>query len=112
MKLRWILFLTTLAFISTLALAACSGAKEEALVSPDTSSTGASSASGGAAALDGQALVEDRCTACHDLTRVKAAKKTSAEWKVTVERMVGHGAQLDNAEQETVIQYLAEAYPK
>ncbi len=64
------------------------------------------------AALDGKSLLEKRCTKCHDLGRVERAKKTEEEWKATVERMVGKGAQLDEAEQELVIKYLAETYPK
>jgi len=62
--------------------------------------------------LDGKSLLEARCTVCHDLGRVMRARKTEAEWKVTVSRMVGKGAKLTQAEQEQVIQYLAEAYPK
>jgi cytochrome c2 len=77
-------------------IAAC-GAPQEA-TAPDT--------------LDGKALVEQKCTRCHDLTRVEQAKKTTDEWKATVERMVGHGAQLNADEQKTVIEYLSEAYPK
>lgn len=62
--------------------------------------------------LDGETLVQERCTECHDLGRVERAKKTEEEWKATVERMVGIGAQLNQAEQELVIQYLTETYPK
>ena len=61
---------------------------------------------------DGKTLLQERCTRCHDLGRVERAKKTEEEWKVTVERMVGKGAQLSQAEQELVIQYLAETYPQ
>ena len=64
------------------------------------------------AMLDGKSLVEERCTMCHDLGRVERAKKTEEEWKATVERMVGKGAQLNEAEQELVIKYLTETYPK
>ena len=64
------------------------------------------------AALDGKSLVEERCTRCHDLGGVERAKKTEEEWKATVERMVGKGAQLNEAERELVIKYLAETYPK
>jgi cytochrome c5 len=64
------------------------------------------------AALEGQSLLEERCTVCHGLGGVERAKKTEEEWKTTVERMVGKGAQLDEAEQELLIQYLAETYPK
>ena len=63
-------------------------------------------------ALDGKSLVEERCTKCHDLGRVERAKKTEEEWKATVGRMVGKGTQLNEAEQELVIQYLTETYPK
>jgi mono/diheme cytochrome c family protein len=64
------------------------------------------------AALDGKSLLEERCTVCHGLGGVERAKKTEEEWKTTVERMVGKGAQLNEAEQELVIKYLAETYPK
>ena len=62
--------------------------------------------------LDGKSLLEERCTRCHDLGRVERAKKTEEEWKANVERMVGKGAQLNEAEQELVIKYLAETYPQ
>jgi len=62
--------------------------------------------------LEGKSLVEERCTQCHGLGRVERAKKTEEEWKATVERMVEKGAQLNQAEQELVIKYLAETYPK
>ena len=64
------------------------------------------------ATLDGQSLLQERCTQCHGLGQVEPAKKTEEEWKATVERMVGKGAQLDEAEQELLIQYLAETYLK
>ena len=66
----------------------------------------------GPATLDGQSLLQERCTVCHGLGGVERAKKTEEEWKATVERMVGKGAQLNQAEQELLIKYLAETYPK
>ena len=63
-------------------------------------------------ALDGRTLLEERCTRCHDLSRVEQARKTTDEWRTTVERMVGKGANLTPEEQEALIQYLAETYPK
>ena len=92
----------TLAFLALLLLSlvvACSTAQEET-PAPD------------AGALDGKALTEERCSVCHDLERVTAAQKTQEEWKATVERMVANGAELNQAEQDAVIQYLAETYPK
>ena len=64
------------------------------------------------ATLDGKALTEDRCTKCHDLKRVEEAKKTKEGWKANVERMVGKGAELNQAEQEAVIEYLTATYPE
>jgi cytochrome c5 len=87
-------------------LAACGGAKDET-ATPTTEQKEAAPA-----ALEGKTLLQERCTKCHDLGRVEQAKKTEEEWKATVERMVGKGAQLNQAEQEQVIQYLAETYPK
>ena len=87
-------------------LAACGGAKEETAV-PTTEQEEAAPAT-----LDGKSLLEERCTRCHDLGGVERAKKTEEEWKATVERMVGKGAMLSQAEQELVIQYLAETYPE
>ena len=86
-------------------LAACGAAEETAV--PTTEQEEAAPA-----VLEGKALVEERCTQCHDLGRVEQASKTEEEWKANVERMVGKGAQLDETEQELVIQYLAEMYPK
>ncbi len=104
MKVRWLLVLTVLAVILTLVLVACGGQEETA--------PGSGGQEQAPAALDGQALTEDRCTACHDLKRVESAKKTREEWEANVKRMVDQGAELDEAEQQAVIDYLAETYPK
>jgi hypothetical protein len=72
----------------------------------------AGEAPGAEGELDGKALTEERCVECHDLQRVEAAKKTPEEWKANVERMVDKGAKLNEAEQQAVIEYLSEAYPK
>ena len=75
---------------------------------PAAASTGSQPA---ATTLDGQALLQERCTVCHNLDRVTSAHKTADQWKTTVERMVGKGAQLDAQEQQTLIDYLAQTYP-
>jgi len=61
-------------------------------------------------AADGASLLEARCTACHSIDRVKQAKKTRDQWAQTVTRMFGKGAQLNAAEQSTVIDYLSKTY--
>ena len=67
---------------------------------------------GTAGTLDGQALVEKRCTRCHGLDQIEGAQKTADEWRANVERMVAKGAELNAEEQDVVIQYLAETYPE
>ena len=75
-------------------LAACGASQTPAVTTPD-----------------GQKLLNERCTVCHNLNRVTSAHKTADQWTTTVERMVGKGAQLDAQEQQTLIDYLAQTYP-
>ncbi len=64
-----------------------------------------------APAADGASLVESRCTVCHPLDRVKAAKKNKDQWTATVAKMISNGAKLTSAEQTIVIDYLSKTYP-
>jgi cytochrome c5 len=105
-RIAAVLAITLVALVLGSLLAACGGGAKEEPAPPATEQEGAP------AALDGKSLVEERCTKCHDLGRVEKAKKTEEEWKATVERMVGKGTELNQAEQEAVIKYLAETYPK
>ena len=116
MKQRFVLFILV---IASLIATQCGGTPPatEAPTATEVSPTEAPAATEvppteGPATLDGQSLLQERCTVCHDLGRVERSMKTEEEWKATVERMVGKGAQLDEAEQELLIQYLAETYPK
>lgn len=63
------------------------------------------------AAFDGEAMLQDRCTRCHSLSRVMGASKTAEAWRTTVERMVQYGAVLSAEELDALVQYLAETYP-
>lgn len=60
--------------------------------------------------VDGETLLQERCTECHGLDRVTAAEKTGEEWEDTVTRMVNRGATLDEAEETVLVDYLAETY--
>ena len=62
------------------------------------------------APLDGQVLLQERCTVCHDLVRVTGAKKDRAGWEQSVDRMIGKGAELNAEERDVLIGYLAEIY--
>lgn len=80
---------------------ACGGAQEEP-AAPPAEEPGVD--------LSGEELLQARCTQCHGLDRVEAASKTEAEWEDTVERMIGLGAELTDAETQTLVEYLAETY--
>ena len=88
--------------VATALLAAC-GIQQEG-TEPETG--------GGEVALDGKALAEERCSACHPFSQVESAKKSPDGWKANVERMVAKGAVLNAAEQAAVIEFLSEAYPE
>lgn len=62
------------------------------------------------AKLDGKVLVETRCTTCHGLSRIESTSKSADQWKTTVEKMVGKGANLNAEELQAVIQYLTDTY--
>jgi mono/diheme cytochrome c family protein len=72
-----------------------------------TTSTPASS---GGSTLDGQTLMQQRCSVCHSLDRVTSAQKTLDQWTVSVNRMIAHGAQLSPQEEQTLVAYLAANY--
>ena len=72
----------------------------------------ACSSSGDDVALDGNSLLEDRCTECHTLSRIENAEKTRDEWTRSVDRMVSLGAELNSEEREILLDYLEATYPK
>lgn len=81
----------TLALCSVLLLAGCGG----------------TSASGSSASTDPAAIINEKCTRCHGIDRIKAAQHDAAGWQSTVNRMVTNGAQLTPEQQKAVIDYLA-----
>ena len=94
-----IVLLLTFVFIS-----ACGGSAVD--VPPTTEMD-----TGSEAALDGKALLEQRCTKCHTLDRVERESKSAAGWGTNVREMVGKGAELNASEQEVLIEYLSVTYP-
>ena len=94
-----VFFLILFASLVILALAvACGGGEERTEVPPSSSTT------------SGAELLQDRCTRCHTLDRVRASSKTQAEWEATVARMRGKGAELTDAEAQTLIEHVAVTY--
>ena len=93
-RMRLVLGSFVLLLVLVMVLAACGGAQEPA------------------ANVDGEALVQERCTVCHSLSTISGAGKSRDGWQSTVERMIGKGAQLVDAEKTAVIDHLAAAYPE
>lgn len=59
--------------------------------------------------LDGDALINARCTVCHTRERIDLKQSNGADrdaWVTTVDRMISYGAQLDEAEREAVLNFL------
>ena len=54
-----------------------------------------------------ETLLDTRCAECHELSRVASAKHDRAEWAKTIDRMIGHGARLNDDEKQVLIEYLA-----
>jgi competence protein ComEA len=78
---------------------------------PTSSSAGSSAGSSTAVTtLDGQAIMDVQCGRCHSLSRVTSKTKTAAEWKITVDRMITHGANLTPEQEQALIDYLAKNY--
>jgi cytochrome c553 len=54
-----------------------------------------------------RALVETKCSGCHNLDRVWAASYDAAGWDSTVNRMEANGLQLSDEERAAIVAYLA-----
>ncbi len=96
--------------------AGCSGNSEsdsQPSSQPPASSGGSSASTGTTdggvdpAVQEAQQLVEVRCSMCHSLDRVWAAKKTRDEWVVSVDRMKRNGLVVTEEEYATIVDHLA-----
>lgn len=116
-RVRTITLLAT--FVVVFAFAGCSEKKEPADAAETVRDQPASPAAPyeaeaetGVTEAPGKALLETRCTVCHNLERVQKKKLDDAGWEEVVKRMVKHGAKLHDAEKEALVTYLAENYGK
>ena len=56
--------------------------------------------------LNGEELVNERCTTCHTRERIDNEDEDEEGWTAIVDRMIAYGAQLNSAERQAVIDYL------
>jgi hypothetical protein len=61
---------------------------------------------GGAPAVDAEALIRDKLVDHHDIGRIFNARHTREEWNVTLDRMIGYGAKINDSEKQIIIDYL------
>jgi mono/diheme cytochrome c family protein len=54
----------------------------------------------------GKELIEARCVACHDLTRIVTSKRQKSEWEGIVANMVARGASATPEERQALVAYL------
>ena len=57
-------------------------------------------------------LFEKACTSCHGLEPITIMKASKDEWNDVVEDMIAKGAEINKADQEKIVAYLAAAFPK
>jgi virginiamycin B lyase len=60
----------------------------------------------------GKTLVETRCVGCHDHSYILRSAYTRTEWLDNVHKMRNVGAKVSDAEMETIVDYLARAFPE
>ncbi len=58
----------------------------------------------------GRAILVRSCFQCHAVDLVVQSRKAEREWKDTVARMVGHGANITSQEQEVLLRYATEHF--
>jgi len=59
----------------------------------------------------GKALVQSKCTSCHDLQGLDVAMRDKGGWKDLVGSMRTKGADLKDDEATTIVDYLARTFP-
>ena len=62
---------------------------------------------GEATGLDGGALLQEKCTVCHDLERVTAEDNDAVGWAAVIDEMIAKGAQVSEDEAAAIAEYLS-----
>jgi len=87
------------------------GPEKPAGEAPAAAAGGASTANAASNDAAAKKLLEDVCTACHDLDLVGDQHLTKDEWQQVVTSMVAKGANLNDKDTPTLVDYLAKTYP-
>ena len=98
-----------LAIVSiALGLVACSGnaAATPASVPAADAIQACLSQTSSATVADAEALIQAKLENHHDDARIFDARHTREEWNATLDRMIGYGARISDAEKQLLIDYL------
>jgi len=87
------------------------GPEKPAGEAPAAAAGGASAANAPNNDAAAKKLLEDVCTACHDLDLVGDQHLSKDEWQQVVTSMVAKGANLNDKDAPTLVDYLAKTYP-
>ena len=60
---------------------------------------------------EGQDIVRHQCGGCHALKVVTSKRATKRQWSLLVDQMVTRGAEIEDEDIDTVVQYLAKNFP-
>src|SRR5712692_3731087 len=75
-------------------------------------SSGGQQAQGGGSSEAGKTILENACTACHDLDLVQDMKLSKQEWDDLVKSMIAKGAAVEDKDVPVLVDYLAKTYGK
>ncbi len=56
--------------------------------------------------IDVEALIQEKLCGTHGIARVLGANKTREQWEVTIDRMIGYGAKINEEEKKIIIDWL------
>jgi cytochrome c5 len=56
---------------------------------------------------DGKKIIEEKCVICHDVMPITEKRASKDDWAETIQRMKLSGADLDDAQTNTLVEYLA-----
>jgi cytochrome c5 len=87
------------------------GPEKPAGEAPAAAAGGANAANAAGNDAAAKKLLEDVCTACHDLDLVGDQHLSKDEWQQVVTSMVAKGANLNDKDTPTLVDYLAKTYP-
>jgi len=105
-RILYIFSITILVISLAILMVGCGSATPAA----NTSSVPTTSSSTAITSIDAQSLMTMQCSRCHSLDRVTSKTKTAAEWKITVDRMIQHGARLTPNQEQALVDFLAKNY--